>query len=199
MKSQIIRYSVIVLVLLFISSCSTTKKSTKQVEVSQQKEETKYETFTSKYKGNYNGIPFKIQVRAAHDSVIWCSVSALSMEAGRMLITNDSVFVMNKINKEVYKKSKNELSILLQEDLSNPVLEKMIVDSLSFEKHLSLKTKPLIDLVIKKTIDKNYNQNYNINLSLGKTKYLLDVLQESIEYNKTQQYPFNIPSSYKIK
>lgn len=199
MKSQIIRYSVIVLVLLFISSCSTTKKSTKQVEVSQQKEETKYETFTSKYKGSYNGIPFKIQVRAAHDSVIWCSLSALSMEAGRMLITNDSVFVMNKINKEVYKKSKNELSILLQEDLSNPVLEKMIVDSLFFEKHLSLKTKPLIDLVIKKTIDKNYNQNYNINLSLGKTKYLLDVLQESIEYNKTQQYPFNIPSSYKIK
>lgn len=199
MKSQIIRYSVIVLVLLFISSCSTTKKSTKQVEVSQQKEETKYETFTSKYKGNYNGIPFKIQVRAAHDSVIWCSVSALSMEAGRMLITNDSVFVMDKINKQVYRKAKKELSSYLKEDLSNPVLENMIIDSLPLEKHISLKTKPTIDLIIKKSIDENSTQNYNIKLSIGKSKYQLNVLQESIEYNKTQQYPFSIPSSYKVK
>ncbi|MBO7276579.1 MAG: DUF4292 domain-containing protein [Bacteroidales bacterium] len=199
MKHNIIRYFAVILILLFVSSCSVTKKTKQQEVIIEKEDKCKYETFTSRYKGSYNGIPFKIQVRAAYDSVIWCSLSALSMEAGRMLITNDSVFVMNKINKEVYKKSKNELSILLQEDLSNPVLEKMIVDSLSFEKHLSLKTKPLIDLVIKKTIDKNSNQNYNINLSLGKTKYLLDVLQESIEYNKTQQYPFNIPSSYKIK
>ena len=199
MKSQIIRYSVIVLVLLFISSCSTSKKSTKQVEVSQQKEETKYETFTSKYKGNYNGIPFKIQVRAAHDSVIWCSVSALSMEAGRMLITNDSVFIMDKINKQVYKKAKKELSSYLKEDLSNPVLENMIIDSLPLEKHISLKTKPIIDLIIKKSIDENSTQNYNIKLSIGKSKYQLNVLQESIEYNKTQQYPFSIPSSYKVK
>ena len=199
MKSQIIRYSVIVLVLLFISSCSTTKKSTKQVEVSQQKEETKYETFTSKYKGNYNGIPFKIQVRAAHDSVIWCSVSALSMEAGRMLITNDSVFVMDKIKKEVYKKGKDFLTTHLKEDLSNSTLENMIIDTLPLEKQLSLKTKPTIDLIIKKSIDENSTQNYNIKLSIGKSKYQLNVLQESIEYNKTQQYPFSIPSSYKVK
>ena len=199
MKSQIIRYSVRVLVLLFISSCSTTKKSTKQVEVSQQKEETKYETFTSKYKGNYNGIPFKIQVRAAHDSVIWCSVSALSMEAGRMLITNDSVFVMDKINKQVYKKAKKELSSYLKEDLSNPVLENMIIDSLPLEKHISLKTKPAIDLIINKSIGENAIHNYKIELTFGKSKYLLNVSQESVEYNKTQQYPFNIPSSYKNK
>ena len=199
MKSQIIRYSVIVLVLFFISSCSTTKKSTKQVEVAKQKEETKYETFTSKYKGNYNGIPCKIQVRAAHDSVIWCSISALSMEAGRMLITNDSVFVMDKINKEVYKKGKDFLTTHLKEDLSNSNLENMIIDTLPLEKQLSLKTKPTIDLIIKKSIDENSTQNYNIKLSIGKSKYQLNVLQESIEYNKTQQYPFNIPSSYKVK
>lgn len=199
MHYKIIRYSVVILIILFVSSCSVTKKTKQQEVIVEKEDKCKYETFTSRYKGSYNGIPFKIQVRAAHDSVIWCSVSALSMEAGRMLITNDSVFVMDKINKQVYRKAKKELSSYLKEDLSNPVLENMIIDSLPLEKHISLKTKPLIDLVIKKTIDKNYNQNYNINLSLGKTKYLLDVLQESIEYNKTQQYPFNIPSSYKIK
>lgn len=199
MKSQIIRYSVVILFILFVSSCSVNKKSITQQEITQQKEETKYETFTSKYKGNYNGIPFKIQVRAAHDSVIWCSVSALSMEAGRMLITNDSVFVMDKINKEVYKKAKKELSSYLKEDLSNPVLENMIIDSLPLEKHISLKTKPAIDLIINKSIGENSIHNYKIELTFGKSKYLLNVSQESIEYNKTQQYPFNIPSSYKNK
>lgn len=185
--------------MLFVSSCSVNKKSITQQETTQQKEKTKYENFTSKYKGNYNGIPFKIQVRVAHDSVIWCSVSALSMEAGRMLITNDSVFVMDKINKEVYKKGKDFLTNHLKEDLSNSALENMIIDTLPLEKQLSFETKPAIDLIIKKSIDENSTQNYNINLSIGKSKYQLNLLQESIEYNKTQQYPFNIPSSYKIK
>lgn len=199
MYYKFIRYSVVILIILFVSSCSVNKKSITQQETTQQKEKTKYETFTSKYKGNYNGIPFKIQVRVAHDSVIWCSVSALSMEAGRMLITNDSVFVMDKINKEVYKKGKDFLTNHLKEDLSNSALENMIIDTLPLEKQLFLKTKPAIDLIIKKSIDENSTQNYNINLSIGKSKYQLNVLQESIEYNKIQQYPFNIPSSYKIK
>ena len=199
MHYKIIRYSVVILIILFVSSCSVNKKSITQQEITQQDEETKYDTFTSKYEGNYNGIPFKIQVRAAHDSVIWCSISALSMEAGRMLITNDSVFVMDKINKEVYKKGKDFLTTHLKEDLSNSNLENMIIDTLPLEKQLSLKTKPTIDLIIKKSIDENSTQNYNIKLSIGKSKYQLNVLQESIEYNKTQQYPFNIPSSYKVK
>jgi hypothetical protein len=84
--------------------------------------------------------------------VIWCSISALSMEAGRMLITNDSVFVMDKINKEVYKKGKDFLTTQLKEDLSNSTLENMIIDTLPLEKQLSLKTKPTIDLIIKKSI-----------------------------------------------
>jgi hypothetical protein len=75
----------------------------------------------------------------------------------------------------------------------------MIIDTLPLEKQLSLKTKPTIDLIIKKSIDENSTQNYNIKLSIGKSKYQLNVLQESIEYNKTQQYPFSIPSSYKVK
>ena len=199
MYYKFIRYSVVILIILFVSSCSVNKKSITQQETTQQKEKTKYETFTSKYKGNYNGIPFKIQVRVAHDSVIWCSVSALSMEAGRMLITNDSVFVMDKINKQVYKKAKKELSSYLKEDLSNPVLENMIIDSLPLEKHISLKTKPAIDLIINKSIGENSIHNYKIELTFGKSKYLLNVSQESVEYNKTQQYPFNIPSSYKNK
>ena len=121
------------------------------------------------------------------------------MEAGRVLITNDSVFVMDKINKEVYKKGKDFLTTHLKEDLSNSALENMIIDTLPLEKQLSFETKPAIDLIIKKSIDENSTQNYNINLSIGKSKYQLNLLQESIEYNKTQQYPFNIPSSYKIK
>lgn len=185
--------------MVFVSSCSVNKKSITQQETTQQKEKTKYETFTSKYKGNYNGIPFKIQVRAAHDSVIWCSISALSMEAGRMLITNDSVFVMDKINKEVYKKGKDFLTTHLKEDLSNSTLENMIIDTLPLEKHISLKTKPAIDLIINKSIGENSIHNYKIELTFGKSKYLLNVSQESVEYNKTQQYPFNIPSSYKNK
>ena len=100
----------LLLVLFFVTSCSTIKK-TKQEE---SKIENKYTSFTSRYKGSYNGIPFKVQIRAQHDSLLWFSVSAFSMEAGRALITKDSLFVMDKINKQIYKRSKKEAYNLLK-------------------------------------------------------------------------------------
>ena len=125
----------------------------------------------------------------AGDDTIMCAIRTI----------DDTIKVMDKINKEVYKKGKDFITTHLKEDLSNSTLENMIIDTLPLEKQLYLKTKPTIDLIIKKSIDENSTQNYNIKLSIGKSKYQLNVLQESIEYNKTQQYPFSIPSSYKVK
>lgn len=188
------RFVLVILVVCFFASCVSTKKTVVEEVV---KEEIGYETFTTRYKGNYNGIPFKLQVRAQHDSLIWCSLSALSMEAGRMLITKDSLFLMDKINKQVYKLSKNELTSYIDEPLDNRSLENFILDTIPSEKYLIFKTQPSIELKLKKTYI-NQQQNFNIEALLNKSKYKFNLLQEGLEYDKAQQYPFNIPSSFKV-
>lgn len=189
------RFILIILVVCFFTSCVSTKKTIVQEEVV--KEEVGYETFTARYKGSYNGIPFKVQFRVQHDSLIWCSLSAMSMEAGRMLITQDSMFLMDKINKQVYKLSKNELAFFVNEPLDNKSLEHIILDTVPSKKHLIFKTKPSIELKLNKTYEKQ-QQKFNIEALLNKSKYKFLLLQEAIEYDKTQQYPFNIPSSFSI-
>ena len=189
------RFILIILVVCFFTSCVSTKKTIVQEEVV--KEEVGYETFTARYKGSYNGIPFKVQFRVQHDGLIWCSLSAMSMEAGRMLITQDSMFLMDKINKQVYRLSKNELASFVNEPLDNKSLENFILDTIPSEKYLIFKTQPTIELKLKKTYI-NQQQNFNIEALLNKSKYKFNLLQEGLEYDKAQQYPFNIPSSFKV-
>lgn len=183
----------LLLVLFFVTSCSTIKK-TKQEE---SKIENKYTSFTSRYKGSYNGIPFKVQIRAQHDSLLWFSVSAFSMEAGRALITKDSLFVMDKINKQIYKRSKKEAYNLLNHDLDNAFLEQLILDTIPFEKQLKIKTSPTIEVNVEKSYKGENMQHFRIETILNKSKHIFNLLQEGLEFDKTQQYPFNIPSSFK--
>lgn len=184
----------IALLLVFFTSCVSTKKTVVEEVI---EKESAYQTFTSRYKGNYNAIPFKVQFRIQHDSVIWCSLSAMTMEAGRMLITTDSVFLMDKLNKQVYELSKKELASYTDENLDNKSLEQFLLDTIPSEKHLIFKTQPTIELKINKTYE-NQLQKFKIEALLNKSKYKLTLLQEAIEYDKTQQYPFNIPSSFSI-
>ncbi len=194
MRKYILRLTLTILVLCFFASCVSTKKTTVSEVI---EKESAYKTFTARYKGSYNGIPFKVQFRVQHDSVIWCSLSALSMEAGRMLITKDSLFLMDKINKQAYKLSKNEVATYVNEDLDNKSLEHIILDTIPLDKHLIFKTKPSIELKINKSYE-NDLRNFKIEALLNKSKYKLNLLQEGLEYDKTQQYPFNIPSSFKV-
>jgi len=193
MKLPLIKPILLIFALFFVTSCSTIKK-TKQEE---SKIENKYTSFTSRYKGSYNGIPFKVQIRAQHDSLLWFRVSAFSMEAGRALITKDSLFVMDKINKQIYKRSKKEAYNLLNHDLDNAFLEQLILDTIPFEKQLKIKTSPTIEVNVEKSYKGENMQHFRIEAILNKSKHIFNLLQEGLEFDNTQQYPFNIPSSFK--
>ena len=72
-----------------------------------EKNRIKFTTFSAKIKVQYedkNGKQpdFNAFVRLYKDSVLWISISAtfLSIEAFRILITKDSIIIVNKLNKE---------------------------------------------------------------------------------------------------
>lgn len=109
-----------------------------------------FKTFSAKIKVDYSdkdgkGPDLTVFVRIKKDSVIWLSINAtvFSYEAYRVLITRDSVIVLNKKDKEVHRRSLSYLQELSQlpfdfytlQDLiiGNPIyLEKNVV---SFKKN----------------------------------------------------------------
>ena len=71
---------------------------------------------------------FKGQLRMRKDSVIWISFSpALGIEAARIMITQDSIKYMNRINKVYFKGDYDFMNRYLQTDIDFDMLQSIII------------------------------------------------------------------------
>jgi hypothetical protein len=71
---------------------------------------------------------FKGQLRIRKDSVIWISFSpALGIEAARIMITQDSIKYMNRINKVYFKGDYDFMNRYLQTDIDFDMLQSIII------------------------------------------------------------------------
>lgn len=57
------------------------------------------------YKDSQQTRKFTANIRIRKDSIIWMNVKKLSVEAFRVLVTKDSVYILNRLDKEYYVKS----------------------------------------------------------------------------------------------
>lgn len=73
-------------------------------------------------------------IRLKRDSVIWVSINpALGVEVVRCLLTTDSVFVLNKLQKEYYKFSYSDLSRKLHFDLNYQLVQEILLGNTPFD------------------------------------------------------------------
>ena len=92
-----------------------------------------FETFSAKVKVDFQGSDgkkndFNAFIRLKKDSVLWVSVNALlGIEAFRVLITPDSVLVMNKLDKVVQKRSVNYLQEITKLPFGFKELQDLII------------------------------------------------------------------------
>lgn len=94
--------------------------------------------FNAKYKKGKKKNDFKGQVRIQKDSLIWVSFSAaLGIEVGRLKVTRDSVFFINRLDKEYFKGDFAFMSNLLKTEVDFDMLQALITgnDFTSFEKN----------------------------------------------------------------
>lgn len=86
--------------LLLVASCSFKKKL-----VSPMAHAVDYEWMTAKMNGeltltdHHSPLAFTGQLRMRRDSIIWVSATLMGMEAVRVLVTTDSVFMINRLEK----------------------------------------------------------------------------------------------------
>ncbi len=185
------------LLLLVIYSCGISKKPS--AVPMKHSTECAYRSFSSQYKGSYNGIPFKLQCRVSHDSIFWVSLSSILGELGRVQIAQDSLWVLDKINSEAYIVSKNKVEAVSNRRLDNVELERFLTDSTATDFVFGI-DKPFEAAVeMKKRFDKDNTPVIDIQASKGSQQFRFSIIQSSIDYNEPQQYPFTIPNKYSIK
>lgn len=170
--------------LLFQISCSTTRKTIKEplkergasyLVREMKKAELNFDTFSAKAKasvtiGKGNATNFTAQIRIKKDSLIWLSVSAtIGIEVARVMITPDSVFFFNRLQKNYFTGQTSMLSELFQTNLDYDMLQSLLIgNDLSYYENIGFKAS--IDRLeykltaanrqkVKKEIKKSENQS----------------------------------------
>ncbi len=92
-----------------------------------------FKTFSAKMKVNYEGgdgkgYDFTAFIRMKRDSIIWVRVDAiLGIEAFRILITPDSVKILNKLNKELILRSVNYVQEIAKVPLDFKTIQDLLI------------------------------------------------------------------------
>jgi hypothetical protein len=129
-----------------------------------------FKTFNGKIKVESSGNSGKnpditAVVKIIHDSAIWMSLSAtiLNYEVYRVLITKDSVILMNKKDKEVLYRSIDFLQEVTQIPFDYNTLEDIIVGNPIFMGDSVLAFKKSSDVLLMTTLDANFKNLFTIN------------------------------------
>lgn len=86
-----------------------------------------------KYQNGDNSLSATANIRIKKDSVIWMSVSpGLGVEAARILIQKDSVFFIDRINKQYFVSGIKQLSERYNFEFSYELLESVILGNLIY-------------------------------------------------------------------
>jgi outer membrane lipoprotein-sorting protein len=144
---QVFNLVFIIMFFLFIASCSTYRKTIKEpmkahgteylLEQMKAKEiSAGYFTarFSAELTKNKEKISFNGQIRIKKDSIIWLTLSpALGIEMGRLLITNDSIKWMNRLETNFLLATTEHLAGMV-----HPLLEFDLLQALIFGNDLTL-------------------------------------------------------------
>ena len=76
---------------------------------------------------------FKTHLRIRKDSVIWMSITSIGIEAARVIITQDSVKLIDRLKKQYFLGDFKYINQLLGADLDYQMLEALLIgNSLDF-------------------------------------------------------------------
>lgn len=96
-----------------------------------------FDQLSAKAKINFdsekNSLSSTANIRIRKDSIIWVSLSpGLGIEAARILITQDSIFVIDKVHKEYQKIGLHELSEKFDFDIDYQLVQALILGNLIY-------------------------------------------------------------------
>ncbi len=130
-------FILLVVLLLTFSSCNKKFLDVFDRETTLVVDDVEFEYLSSKAKIDYvsknNSVSATANIRIQKDSVIWISLSpGLGIEAARVLVTIDSLVLIDKINKVYFNYNYDTLSKKLDFHLNYALIESVIVGNLIY-------------------------------------------------------------------
>lgn len=147
-------YLLVLLSVFITAACSTSKRTIKAplkergadyLFENLKKNELKYDFLTAKFSAifsqNKKNTSFSGQIRIQRDSLIWISISpAFGIEMVRVLITNDSIKYMNRIDKSFFANNFDYINTLVNSTLDYDMLQSFLTgNDFSFYENSSFK------------------------------------------------------------
>lgn len=187
---------------LFFSSCKTRKKITlnngrciidfknaRTLTSHLKEKEFKFDRLNAKLSAeaevDSTSASFTVTLRIKKDSVIWMSISKLGIEGARVLITKDSVKLLNRIKNTFFVGDFAYISKIVNTDLDFELLQSLLVgNSVEFYDE-DEKIKPGID-------------NCQYTLGTIRKKRLRKVMEKGKELKEPAQSIYMIPETFKI-
>jgi len=232
-------YIIALLSVIILSSCNLLKKSNtdnnssnnislseKELikKINSQNISPEWTSLNSKIKVNKEGqeVTINAHIRIKKDSIIWISVKApLGIEIFRTMITSDSVYYMNRMNKNYFIKHISHIREVVKADVSFIKLQEIIFASpnitvLNSDKENYEILKDIFrvyKMELQEEEDKKVSirySDYKVFSELGglyfPEKIFIDIKSEEgftaeinytkIKFNKTSSISFKIPKSY---
>jgi len=131
---------------------------------------------------------FKTHLRIRKDSIIWMSITSYRLEAARVIITKDSVKVINRINKEYFIGDFSYINRAFGTDLDYQMMEALLIgNSLDFDE----------DERINSRVDRKKDLYYLSTIKKRKVKKELKKDKEKIK--SEAQVLWLDPMTFKVK
>ena len=131
---------------------------------------------------------FKVHLRIRKDSIIWMSISKLGIEAARVIITTDSLKLIDRLKKEYFLGDFKYINKLFGTDLDYQMLEALLMgNSLDFDE----------DEKIHSRVDRK-KELYFLSTE-KKRKVKKEIKKEKEKIKKEAQVLWLDPISFKIK
>jgi hypothetical protein len=141
--------------------------------------------FTADYETDNNNTSFSGQIRIRKDSLIWISISKFSIEGARILITQDSIFVINRMDNNYFKSDFNYINRFINSTVDFDMLQAFIVGN-DFKYYEKNKFKTSFD---GENFQLNTINRHKLKKYIRNENEKLKILVQNIEIN---------PKTYKI-
>jgi hypothetical protein len=134
---------------------------------------------------------FKITFRIKKDSVIWASITPmLGLEAARVMITPDSVFMLDRIHKTYYKNHIENINDILHIDLSFDLLQNILLAN-----PVSIEPENKKDKIY---IRRNRKEQLYFVSNAKRRKYRKAINKDKDKYNETIETVWIYPDNFKM-
>lgn len=127
-------YLSIFLLLFTLSGCKKTPAKSSDISKQLKVEQIDFDYFTSKAKLNFQtpqqAAKVSLNIRMKKDSIIWMSVRKLGFEGLRVLITKDSAFIANRLDRTYFACDMASLSKKVNFEMNLNIIQAMILGNI---------------------------------------------------------------------